>query len=223
MQVLTYCPYLARFVMTWAGVPTNGEKDPFVAGLSDHQRYQRRQALVREYPHLAAYFFHLKTELYLEHVCVGILGADAWWSRYEWQSRGSTHAHYFLWFRDAPDVSFLDDWLEQAMKRVLKDDEGQFDDEQMDALVDMLNARALAASSDSGDEQDREAAAAAEYWSQRCSRWNEAWLDERNEPDAVGRPHPAEQPHVRATPSDDATLPNPLTPTEHGIAHGAHR
>ena len=219
----TYCPYLARFVMTWAGVPTDGEKDPFAAGLSDHQRYQRRQALVREYPHLAAYFFHLKTELYLEHVCVGILGADAWWSRYEWQSRGSTHAHYFLWFRDAPDVSFLDDWLEQAMKSVLKDDEGKFDDEQMDALVDMLNARALAASRDSSDEQDREAAAAAEYWSQRCSRWNEAWLDEPNEPDAVGRPHPAEQLHVPATPADGATLPDPLTPTEHGIAHGAHR
>ena len=49
---------------------------------------------------------------------MGIMGADAWWSRYEWQSRGSTHAHYFLWFRDAPDVSFLEDWTQQAMAKL---------------------------------------------------------------------------------------------------------
>ena len=121
----TYCPYVARFIMAMAKVPSGGARDPFLPGLRKHEQYERRRMLMVEHPHLTAYFFHLKTQLYLEHVCVGIMGADAWWSRYEWQSRGSTHAHYFLWFRDAPDVSFLEDWTQQAMADVLKEGNGE--------------------------------------------------------------------------------------------------
>ena len=209
----TYCPYLARFIMTWACLPEGGSSDPAEDGLSVTQRYQRRQALVVKYPHLTALFFHLKTELYLEHVCVGIMGADAWWSRYEWQSRGSTHAHYFLWFRDAPDVSFLEDWLQQALADANQG--APLDDCNVDAIVESLNERALAASAASENEQDRMAAAATEYWSTRCSRWNNAWLNDRNEPDDVGWPHPAEQLCVPCRPA------TPGAPRE--ISAGADR
>ena len=224
----TYCPYLARFIMDWVGVPNGGPLDPFAAGLSKQQRYQRRQALMVKHPHLAAYFFHLKTELYLEHICVGIMGANAWWSRYEWQSRGSTHAHYFLWFHDAPDVSFLEDWFQQEVAEQLSAGGGkvQLDEDALDDLVDALNARALAAAVDSENEQDRLAAAASEYWTTRCSRWNTAWLDEQSEPDTVGEPHPCEAVHQRATPAESTSLGNEmqdLAPSAHGVSAGANR
>ena len=215
----TYCPYVARFIMAMAKVPSGGARDPFLPGLRKHEQYERRRMLMVEHPHLTAYFFHLKTQLYLEHVCVGIMGADAWWSRYEWQSRGSTHAHYFLWFRDAPDVSFLEDWTQQAMADVLKEGNGEAElgEEQLFHLVEALNERALAASADSPDAQDRMASEAVQYWAARCSRWNEAWLTDRNEPDRVGEPHPSSELHLQCQPCEDDP------PGKHGVSKGANR
>ena len=213
--------------MSWAGLPDGSPGDPFVVGLTKREQYQRRQALMVAYPHLAAYFFHLKTELYLEHVCVGIMGADAWWSRYEWQSRGSTHAHYFLWFCDAPDVSFLSDWLCQAIAEKLKETSAShLNEEELDEMVDDLNLRALTATADSENDQDRLAAAAADYWSTRCSRWNKAWLDDLNVPDDVGEPHPCTELHVRAAPIpsvEPGTCAGSHAPGEHGVSIAANR
>ena len=215
----TYCPYVARFVMAWAGVPLGSPSDPFVPGLNKHQRYQRRQALVVKHPHVVAYFFHLKTTAYIEHVCVGIMGANAWWSRYEWQSRGSTHAHYFLWFYNAPSISFLDDWLQQAMSEQMAEGGGccELSDAELELVVDKLNFRALNVSADSANKQDREAAFAANFWSTRCSRWNFAWLDHLNAPDAVGEHHPSSQEHVRCEPSIDDLA------ADHGVSGGANQ
>ena len=100
----------------------------------------------------------------------------------------------------------------------------QFNEEQIEELVEELNARSLAVERDSVNEQDRCAAAAAQYWSERCYRWNDAWLSDRDEPDAVGQPHPCEQRHMRAQPADAVVaFDDPLAPTEHSISVGAHR
>ena len=93
---------------------------------------------------MCAAFFALKTELYIEHICSGIMGCDAHWCRYEWQSRGSTHVHYFLWLRDAPLLEFLNEWTKEAISdnaeaHSSNEETGYVD---IDEVIDDLNARA---------------------------------------------------------------------------------
>jgi hypothetical protein len=49
--------------------------------ISDNERYERRAANLKRYPHIVATYFHMKTELYVEYICKGIMGADAYWMR----------------------------------------------------------------------------------------------------------------------------------------------
>ena len=82
----TYCPYLHTFIKTWAGIKDDAADDPDVdckLKISSNERYKRRCNNLTRYPHIVATFFHLKMELYVEHICKGILGANAWWMRYE--------------------------------------------------------------------------------------------------------------------------------------------
>ena len=93
----TFCPYLAAYIKRWRHIPDGAENDPERQDLTDGQRASIRRENVIAHPWLVAEFFHLKMQLYLEHICVGILNVDSYWVRYEWQMRGTTHAHYFLW------------------------------------------------------------------------------------------------------------------------------
>jgi hypothetical protein len=57
---------------------------------------------------LAAYYFQKRWEVYFEcFMKVKFKIKDYWW-RYEWQHRGSSHIHGFLWLEDAPDIEKLD-------------------------------------------------------------------------------------------------------------------
>jgi hypothetical protein len=80
----TYDPYLALFIKTWAEIPDGTATDPDVdreLDISDNERYGRRAANLKRYPHIVATYFHMKTELYVEYICKGIMGADAYWMR----------------------------------------------------------------------------------------------------------------------------------------------
>lgn len=205
----TYCPYLAEFLLKWrreSWSPTEEERrtkqsspyaddgphSPFAPGLSPSQVKERKWALLHDNPALAAHFFALKTELYLEHICVGILGARAYWSRYEWQSRGATHAHYFLWFKETPRVGHLEAWIREELElvRLSRDDSGplggdvpSFTSEELDSVAEALNHRA---STHDGTRQ------AALWWAGRAHHWNDAWDDAEKVPDVPkGAPHPA--------------------------------
>ena len=70
--------------------------------------------------------------------------------RYEWQSRGSTHVHYFLWLRDAPDLSYLDEWVRETALEMYGED-AKLDGGQVNRLVERLNERAASAVCDSKD------------------------------------------------------------------------
>ena len=65
---------------------------------------------VRKFPALVSQFFHMRTELFLQRFGE-LLGVEAYWLRHEWQARGSTHAHFFLWLKDAPNLEFLDAFI----------------------------------------------------------------------------------------------------------------
>lgn len=226
----THCPYLHRFIIAGAQIAAGSERDPFAEGLASGERYKRRLANVVAYPHLTAQFFHLKTELFFEHIGEA-LGCEAHWCRYEWQSRGSTHAHYFLWLKDTPDVSFLNEWVQEEL-HALGDGE-KLTPDVVEAIVKRLNERALAASewtppggwhdprwrsADAlvgaiadgqvdglGEQIDAEAvraAYAAQWWASRCGRWNRGWEPDEKRPFEVGNSHPSSEEHRRCSPAE---------------------
>ena len=53
---------------------------------------QRFQAVINK-PHLTDWFFTNKLDNFIKHWLVGTLDAEWNWYRYEWQARGSIHAH----------------------------------------------------------------------------------------------------------------------------------
>ena len=154
------------------------------------------------------------------------------------QSRGSTHAHYFLWLKGAPDLSYLDEWVRDTTTELFGES-AQLSEEQVDQIVDELNARALvgvcscdaeAKECECGANTNKvvdcdcdchlgedilgeapqpcscectnrlQAARDANWWSERCTRFNHGWIaepDGRGRPDKRGKhdPHPAAQRH----------------------------
>ena len=138
-------------------------------------------------------------------VCHGILGADAWWVRYEWQSRGSTHAHYFLWFRDTPQLGFLGEWVDDAISSHLLGDDRTLAKCELDGVIEELRERAEHAARGSNpcqcadpekctcDDRTRRVAA---YWDLRAHSCSDGWNEVERCPDiAAGAKHPASQ-HV---------------------------
>lgn len=73
----THCPFLHQFIVEWAvaDMASHPEWNPFRASLQPSEAASIKMENLRRYPHLAALFFHLKTELYIEHIAKPILGA----------------------------------------------------------------------------------------------------------------------------------------------------
>eukprot|EP01018_Ginkgo_biloba_P038592 Gb_30228 [translate_table: standard] len=62
---------------------------------------------VIDYPHIVAAYMHQRHTLFREEVLTKFHGAVEFWSRYEWQHRGSPHVHGFHWLDGAPDMDAL--------------------------------------------------------------------------------------------------------------------
>jgi ATP-dependent DNA helicase PIF1 len=58
-------------------------------------------------PAIAAYYFQKRWEIFYEEVVKPQLDVVDYWWRFEWQHRGSSHIHGFLWLRNAPPVEDL--------------------------------------------------------------------------------------------------------------------
>jgi hypothetical protein len=59
---------------------------------------------LKENPHIAAYHFHQRFESFIQHVLKPKFNIVEYWYRYEWQARGSTHAHGLFWIQGAPNL-----------------------------------------------------------------------------------------------------------------------
>ncbi|KAJ5142497.1 uncharacterized protein N7515_001284 [Penicillium bovifimosum] len=68
-----------------------------------NQRARIARENLRDNPHIAAYWFDFRWRTFLNTVLKEKLNVSDYWSRYEWQDRGSTHAHSILWVESAPD------------------------------------------------------------------------------------------------------------------------
>jgi ATP-dependent DNA helicase PIF1 len=58
---------------------------------------------VRDNPHIVAYWFQRRMELFKKHVLFPKYNVVDWWDRYEWQARGSTHSHRLYYCKDTPN------------------------------------------------------------------------------------------------------------------------
>jgi ATP-dependent DNA helicase PIF1 len=76
--------------------------DEYLAATSDHERARIVRNNIQNQPHIAAYYFHRRVQLFLKHVLLKKFPSDDYWYRYEWQGRGSSHTHGFLWVNIAP-------------------------------------------------------------------------------------------------------------------------
>ena len=58
---------------------------------------------LKENPHIAAYWFHVRFSLFKREVLSQKWKIEDNWCRYEWQGRGSSHTHGLYWISNAPD------------------------------------------------------------------------------------------------------------------------
>ena len=86
----SYWPDLHRLISDTPN-PTNG---------------QRFQAVIKR-PHLTNWFFTSKLDNFIKHWLDGTLDADWHWFRYEWQARGSIHAHGCAKLKNDPGLCDL--------------------------------------------------------------------------------------------------------------------
>ena len=70
-------------------------------------KHQRRTALNNN-PHIAAAYLHERVQIFMTHLLQPLFAVTDFWSRYEWQERGSGHVHGFLWLKDAPNPDDID-------------------------------------------------------------------------------------------------------------------
>ena len=82
--------------------------DEWQAG-DDKARYNLNRDNLRDNPHIATWHFHDRFRWFLHEVLIPKFGVEDYWFRYEFQGRGSTHVHGFVWARGngVPNVDDL--------------------------------------------------------------------------------------------------------------------
>jgi ATP-dependent DNA helicase PIF1 len=75
--------------------------------VDEHALYKWRLSNLNSNPALAADFFIQRFETFFDTVVKKILTITDHWYRFEWQHRGSSHIHGFLWVDGAPSLQTL--------------------------------------------------------------------------------------------------------------------
>ena len=73
------------------------------------ERMQITRESLRDNPHIAAYHFHRRFLALMDCVITPKFGVTDYWNRYEFQSRGSSHNHGFIWCRGGPELDLSDE------------------------------------------------------------------------------------------------------------------
>ena len=69
-------------------------------------RTERAQAVI-DNPHLTDWFFMQRLEEFIRHWLNGVMDAEWFWYRFEYQARGSIHAHGCAKLKNDPDIRLL--------------------------------------------------------------------------------------------------------------------
>ena len=73
----------------------------------DATSYCRRMTDLNNNPAIAAFYFQKRWEIFFAEVLKPKFKVKYYWWRYEWQHRGSSHVHGFLWLENAPSIDTL--------------------------------------------------------------------------------------------------------------------
>ncbi|XP_059076868.1 uncharacterized protein LOC131031330 [Cryptomeria japonica] len=79
-----------------------------------------RKQNVINYPHIVAHYMHLRHSIFRKEILEKGMNVEDFWSRYEWQHRGSPHVHGFIWMNGAPNMDNIDWSNEEQRKHVEK-------------------------------------------------------------------------------------------------------
>ena len=82
-------------------------------------RTARAKAVI-ENPALADWFFYHRVMEFVKAYYIGVLGANDYWLRFEWQHRGSPHVHGLAWLPRTPDVEQLVADSSDTVKEIIK-------------------------------------------------------------------------------------------------------
>src|SRR4051794_34370653 len=73
------------------------------SGSSAEETVNNHQNIV-DNPHIANWFFNKRFEIFFNDVLKLQWGLEDWWYKFEWQHRGSVHAHGIRKRRNAPVI-----------------------------------------------------------------------------------------------------------------------
>ncbi|XP_028418913.1 uncharacterized protein LOC114544479 [Dendronephthya gigantea] len=90
-------------------------------------RTERAQAVI-DNPHMTDWFFMQRLQEFIKHWLQGVLGAEWFWYRFEYQARGSIHAHGCAKLKNDPDIRLLRKRACQAVLEKEKENEMSPDD-----------------------------------------------------------------------------------------------
>src|SRR5947207_14100017 len=77
-------------------------------GATEQERVKLHNQNLNENPVITAYWFQKRFDVCFKTVLAKKFDIKDHWYRYEWQHRGSSHIHGFVWIDGAPDVDLLD-------------------------------------------------------------------------------------------------------------------
>ncbi|XP_059073384.1 uncharacterized protein LOC131874156 [Cryptomeria japonica] len=75
-----------------------------------------RKQNVINYPHIVAHYMHLRHSIFRKEILEKGMNVEDFWSRYEWQHRGSPHVHGFIWMNGAPNMDNID-WSNEEQRK----------------------------------------------------------------------------------------------------------
>ncbi|XP_059068758.1 uncharacterized protein LOC131859203 [Cryptomeria japonica] len=81
------------------------------------QNWRRKNVI--NYPHIVAHYMHLRHSIFRKEILEKGVNVKDYWSRYEWQHRGSPHVHGFIWINGAPNMDTID-WSNEEERKSAK-------------------------------------------------------------------------------------------------------
>lgn len=63
-----------------------------------------------DYPHIVAQYMHLRNSQFRQEILQKGMNVEDFWCRFEWQHKGSTHVHGFLWIKGETNMDAIS-WL----------------------------------------------------------------------------------------------------------------
>lgn len=97
------------------------DPDNVGAPIADERRENRRRAkLLNDNPLIVAWFFHCRSDSFINDVLFKKFSVVDHWPRIEFQHRGSPHIHGFVWLQDAPRVDNLKSMSQDEFDTILR-------------------------------------------------------------------------------------------------------